>query len=374
MYSLLNFNKGNCEHDWLESRLDFDPPQRYYIRQMSSKRGDLMYTAKSLSLVLVASALVVAPCLLSADYSLQSRTEKSRSYKPGALYSEDGIVGNMHFVPPTGPQGFVQGSPATEPGSLREEQFTHILTRKIAVMETEVTRQMWADLKAQQPGLPPDPTDIRRGGGMDHPAQNVGWHDTILFANLLSLQNGLTRCYYVDESFSTPVNSSDPGPVFCDYSADGYRLPTEGEWEYFARAGTTGPFSVRERNYNEKNHYDGDASDLPRLAKVAVFNPMEKVRTWPVRSLKPNPWKLYDVHGNVWEWVWDRYDKYPRGTVTDYAGPTVSSLDIEDRSARSGGWTSVGAKWVRSAARGHGIDGYIDKGFRLVRTLNGPKP
>ncbi|MGB2906751.1 MAG: SUMF1/EgtB/PvdO family nonheme iron enzyme [Candidatus Aminicenantaceae bacterium] len=328
-----------------------------------------MSTAKSISLVLIASALVASPFVFSANRSIQDRTVKSKSYKPGALYSSDKIVGNMRFVPPTGPQGFVQGSPAAEPGHLREAQFTHILTKKMAVMETEVTRQMWADLKALQPSLLPDPTDIQRGSGMDHPVQNISWYDAILFANLLSLQNGLSGCYYVDESFATLVSAEGSGPVFCEFSADGYRLPTEGEWEYFTRAGTTGPFSIREPNYNSETSYSGDASDLPKLAKVAVFNPMEMTRTWPVRSLKPNPWKLYGVHGNVWEWVWDRYDNYPKETVTDYAGPAVSSLGIEDRSTRGGGWTSPGAKWVRSAARGHGIAGYIDKGFRLVRTL-----
>ena len=328
-----------------------------------------MPKAKAINLMIIVSVLSVVSHVFSSDGLVLNRASKSKSMKPGALYSEDEIVGNMRFVPPTGPEGFVQGSPETEPGSWREEPFTHIQTRKLAVMETEVTRQMWADLKALQPSLPPDPSDIQRGGGMDHPAQNVSWRDALLFANLLSLQNGLTRCYYTDESFSTPVSPTEPGPVFCDFSADGYRLPTEGEWEFFARAGTTGPFSIREPKYNEKTHYEGDASDLPKLARVAVFNPMEKGRTWPVRSLKPNPWKLYDIHGNVWEWAWDVYDNYPKGTVTDYTGPLVSSLGILDRSLRSGGWTSPGAKWVRSAARGHGMDGYLDKGFRLVRTL-----
>ena len=70
----------------------------------------------------------------------------SKTLKPGELYSKDKIVGNMCYVPATGPEGFVQGSPTTEAGHWREAQFTHILTKNIAVMETEVTRQMWADL------------------------------------------------------------------------------------------------------------------------------------------------------------------------------------------------------------------------------------
>ena len=96
---------------------------------------------------------------------------------------------------------------------------------------------------------------------------------------------------------------------------------------------------------------------------------METAKTWPAASLKPNPWNLYDVHGNVKEWCWDIFDNYPQGRKTDYAGPEVSSLGIKDRAMRGGGWTMIGAKWCRSAARAHHQLGEPDQGFRLVRTL-----
>lgn len=306
---------------------------------------------------------------LSSDEPIKLKGSVSGVLNPGELYSTDNIIGNMRYVPATGPGGFLQGSPSTEPGHHREAQFTHILTKNIAVMETEVTRQMWKDLKTLQQNLPLDPTNIQYGSGMNDPVQNVSWYQAILFANFLSVQNGLTRCYYRDRSFKSPVNSSRPGVVFCNFFADGYRLPTEGEWEYFARAGTTGPFSVDEPYYNSATYYSGTVTDLPNLSTVAVFSAVENGKTWPVATLKANPWNLYDMHGNVWEWCWDRYDNYPKGTRTDYKGPLVASIGDVGRSQRSGGWTMVGAKWVRSAARGHALFGDIDYGFRLVRSL-----
>ena len=105
----------------------------------------------------------------------------------------------------TGPSGFVQGSTTDEPcRSTAETQFTHVLTRDLAVMETEITRQMWADLKAVQPTLPIDPTNTSYGSGMTNPVQNPTWYETVLFANLLSVRNGLTRCYYKDVAFTDP--------------------------------------------------------------------------------------------------------------------------------------------------------------------------
>ena len=156
----------------------------------------------------------------------------------GALYSVDNIVGNMRFVPATGLGGFRQGSPDTVACSYSDEIFfTHLLTLNLAVMETEVTRQMWTNLKAVQSTLPSDPSTPGYSSGMNDPAQSISWYEAILFANLLSLQNGLTRCYYADAAFTIPITGSNYtiSTIYCNFAANGYRLPTEGEWEYFAR-------------------------------------------------------------------------------------------------------------------------------------------
>lgn len=291
--------------------------------------------------------------------------------RAGTLYAIDTIVGYLRFVPATGPGGFVQGSPEDEPcRTSYEDQFIHILTRDIVVMETEVCRRMWSELKAVQPDLPDDPTNITYCPGMSFPVQEVQWCQTVLFANILSLQQGLTRCYYTDATYSIPVDASNYTSVtwyyyYCDFSANGYRLPTEGEWEYFTRAGSTGPFSCDEPNYNSETcgPLSCVSGTLPTLEQYAVFCATYSLQ--PVGSKLPNPWNLMDVHGNVGEWCWDPFsDHYPSGTVTDYAG----GGDVGPRACRS--WKGE-ANRCRSADRYSGVPYAYSPGlgFRLVRTI-----
>ena len=281
----------------------------------------------------------------------------------GDLWGTDSIVGDLMYVPAG---TFVQGSPADEPCRWgAETQFTHTLTRDLAVMATEVTQGMWAALRAMQPSLPNNPSF---DSGTERPVESVTWYEAVLFANLLSVQRGLTRCYYTDAGFTTPVTSSNytTEPCYCNWNADGYRLPTEGEWEYFCRAGTTTPFWIAEPNYNEGNCGYCSSGLLLNLESAAVFCVLDQGSA-PVATKVPNPWGLYDTHGNVWEWCWDLYSEYyPAGSATDYLGAAVGSLRV----FRGGGW-DYGARDCRSADRdfdGPDVRSYV-LGFRLVRGL-----
>ncbi len=265
--------------------------------------------------------------------------------------SVDGIVGNMRYVPGTGAGGFIQGSPNDEPCRSMNEgpQFIHILTRNVAVMETEVSRQMWADLRSVQATLPADPSNTAYSPTLAHPVQHITWFESILFCNLLSLHNGVKRCYYTDAGFTDPITASNytTGPFYCNFDATGYRLPTEGEWEYFCRAGTTEPFSCNEMNYTYWNCGSCTAGTHLTLEQYCVFCANDPGTSAIAGSKLPNPWNLKDVHGNVWEWCWDRWSgAYPSSAQKDYAGPATGSSRVR----RGGSWGNR-AKRCRSASR-----------------------
>ena len=276
----------------------------------------------------------------------------------------DSIVKTLLFIPSG---TFTQGSTDDPCRGSNETPFTHTLTRDILVMETEVSRQMWADLKVVQPSLPTDPTNTTYSAGMDNPVQNNTWYEAVLFANLLSIERGFTPCYYKDSTFTSVLNATNytSGSFYCNFDANGYRLPTEGEWEYVTRAGTTGPFSIDEPNYNGSNC--GCATNQTSLDTVATFCGNDSGRSEPVGSKDPNPWGLKDVHGNVWEWCWDWYSSsYPSGNDTDYIGATSGSYRV----MRGGSWNNI-ALLCRSAGGRNSLTpgrrGY-ELGFRLLRT------
>ena len=288
---------------------------------------------------------------------------------PGILYAVDPIVGNLRYV---SAGTFTQGTPSTEVTMYEVEgpQFQHTLTKNIAVMETEVTRKMWSDLKVLQSTLPTDPTWTDYGSGTTNPVQCVTWYKAVLFANTLSQQRELTRAYYADVALTTAISASNysSGSIDVKWDADGYRLPTEGEWEYFARAGTTGPFSISEPAYGSLTYNSCTPGELAALESVAWFCANVIDVTRPVGSKAANPWGLKDIHGNVHEWCWDWYSSsYPSSAQTDYRGP-ASGLG---RVIRGG---SRGYPWqLRSGRHSWATPNFgngIDIGFRLLRSVN----
>lgn len=221
----------------------------------------------------------------------------------------------------------------------------------------EVTKGFWDEVAswAARNGYDIKPED-GSGKGSGHPVYYVTWYDAVKWANARSEKEGLTPCYYTDSSQRTVYRTGSVNvPIEgVKWSGCGYRLPTEAEWEKAARGGLSG------QRYPWGNDIDCTKANFwPSSACVGS--------TTPVGSYPPNGYGLYDMAGNVWEWVWDWYDEgyYSRSPGSDPRGPASGS----SRVIRGGSWDGI-ASLCRVADR-NGISpggSYFDLGFRLVRT------
>ena len=177
--------------------------------------------------------------------------------------------------------------------------------------------------------------------GASRPVESVSWYDALHFCNALSREQGYTEVY----SFQGSVPSAH-------WSAKGWRLPTEAEWEYAARAGT-------------ELRYAGSSE----LDDVAWFWDNGGAETHPVGQKKPNQWGLYDMSGNVFEWCWDGYDPnfYMRSEACK--APTGSEKAVA-KSRRGGGWHVVAGECelIRRFSS-LPVEKNAALGFRIVRAV-----
>jgi len=212
---------------------------------------------------------------------------------------------------------FMMGSPHDEPGRDSDENPQHqvIISRSFYMQTTEVTQGQWKRVTGNNPSH-------FSSCGDDCPVENVSWEDV--------------------RDFIKKLNSME--------RTDRYRLPTEAQWEYAARAMTTTRF------------HSGNSDD--DLSKAGWLKANSGSKTHPVGQKASNSWGLYDMHGNVYEWVQDWFHLYSAGSFTDPAGPPVGSK----RMRRGGSWNSV-ARFCRSANRDYfspaNRSGLL--GFRLIR-------
>jgi formylglycine-generating enzyme required for sulfatase activity len=206
---------------------------------------------------------------------------------------------------------------------------------------TEVTQAEFARLEL------PNPSHFK---APDLPAEQVTWAQAARYCNARSEDEGLTPCYNARAE--------------CNFEADGYRLPTEAEWEYACRAGGTDDYAF--------------GSDPGKLGGYAWFADNAAKKTHPVGQKKPNAWGLYDMHGNVAEWCNDVFDKgyYALSPLSNPRGPKEGKF----YALRGGSWKSP-ADGLRSSARLGENPGFSDAclardaiGFRCVRKPPAPAP
>ncbi|ASN22795.1 sulfatase-modifying factor protein [Streptomyces pluripotens] len=198
----------------------------------------------------------------------------------------------------------------------RTQSRWHVEVAAFQMSAFPVTQSWFAQVTSQRPSS---------SHGDQLPVEGVSWWDAVQFCNASSRSEGLTPAYCLRAEAETAQ---------WDVSSDGYRLPTEAEWEHACRAGTSGP---RYGPLNEVAWYRGNSGG----------------QIHPVGGKRPNAWGLYDMLGNVWDWCWDVYDAEVYGTY---------------RVLRGGGWADE--HWSCRASvrrRGHPTFRIDDVGFRVAR-------
>lgn len=212
-----------------------------------------------------------------------------------------------------------------------------------------------------------DSPSSKYGDGDNYPAYYVSWYDALVYCNKRSMAEDLEPCYSIDDSTDPEdwgkVPSSEDATwdsVICNWNANGYRLPTEAEWEYAARAGD---------NTVDSLTYSG-TSDVNKLGDYAWYYDSANDNTHEVGTKLPNAFGLYDMSGNVWEWCWNwftsEYDENTEGG-SDPTGTSAGS----DRIRRGGCWNwysdncAVSLRGIRDPFN---RNSYL--GFRVVRQAN----
>lgn len=229
------------------------------------------------------------------------------------------------------PGTFQMGSPGLEPDRSPDELRHRVtISYPFEIQATEVTQREYKTIIGKNPSYSPE-------CGPDCPVEQVSWFEAAHYCNELSRRRGLPLCTVITEQATT----------WKGLQCQGFRLPTEAEWEYAARAGST-----------EDRHAEVD--------KIAWIDTNSLMKSHKVAELQPNAWGIYDMLGNVFEWTWDWIGPFEKHAVADPTGPPTGKNKV----FRGGAY-----RWTKGEARHAFRNAYgpLNKvefvGFRCVRTL-----
>ena len=243
----------------------------------------------------------------------------------------------------------------------------------------EVTKALWDEVKAYSGGNGYGYFNAGGGNATNHPVHSVNWFDAVKWCNARSQRDGLTPVYYTDPAFSNVYKTGAIEP-FANWAANGYRLPTEAEWEKAARGGTADtrfPWTdYTNKISHAKANYLGDSTFLSydlSFSYHPAFTAVDFPYTSPVGYFAPNGYGLCDMAGNLREWCWDWYQEtyYEGSPGSNPRGPPGA---LSDRVVR-GGSCGDSAIYARVASREYfnpdsaGDHWLFILGFRCVRGL-----
>jgi formylglycine-generating enzyme required for sulfatase activity/predicted small secreted protein len=310
------------------------------------------------------------------------------------LDSISGASFAMRLVPPTGPEGFMRdgmaggGGPGDTDGGTGASRSLRaitpvgnvsVITKGYWMAETEVTQALFELVmeanpsKFQGSGFPPADGEIQA----KRPVEQVNWYHAVAFCNRLSVLAGKEPVYYSNGVNVTKIkfenipttNDAAWNTITQDLSKNGYRLPTEMEWEWAAMGATSGGQYVRLTGYSKPFAGSNGSNEA---FEYAWYYPLAGSKSHEVGKKRPNELGIFDLSGNVHEWCWDvrTLDNYPAGLLTDYTGENDT---YPTRITRGGRHTdnipfmAVNKREDNWAFWGADKAGTEGRGFRVVR-------
>jgi formylglycine-generating enzyme required for sulfatase activity len=327
-----------------------------------------------------------SPRLLTAGETAAKSAQKQCAERlKTPVISTNSLGMKLTLIPPG---EFQMASPKSErERHVNEQQHRVRITKPFYLGLYEVTQREFEQVMGR------NPSEFSNSGGQTeaatgvdtsrNPVENVTWYDAVEFCNKLSKKEG-RRPYYRIADIEREADGWIKDAKVSVEGGGGYRLPTEAQWEYACRAGTTTPFNFGTANNGALSNCNGNGPYGTEEQGPALG------WTVPVGSYRPNAFGLYDMHGNVWEWCWDVFDEayYKHSPESDPAGPSRTPKVVRknsktrhsptsdpagpsgasDRVMRGGAWCALALE-CRAAHRGWNLPGhrYNDRGFRVAR-------